>query len=165
MNFDDILSELKSKKDLYHLSSEFYRKLDLCLFTSPLLLLQFFNASLPTILKEIDPSHVRLTTTIIAALSAAFMAAQAKLAFHFISAKASHIAITYHLLVSEAYFWKMKDRISGEAKINLKERNQNFKQFLNQMQKIEARSGKDGTLLGEFVRKIVGRKMERRRLT
>ena len=164
-NFDGILSELQSKKDLYHLSSEFYRKLDLCLFTSPLLLLQFFNASLPTILKEIDPSHVRLTTTIIAALSAAFIAAQAKLAFHFISAKASHIAITYHLLVSEAYFWKMKDRISSEAKIDLKKRNQNFKQFLNQMQKIEARSGKDGTLLGEFARKIVGRKMEKRKLT
>lgn len=138
----NLWNRFSRKEKLYNKNAAKYRKLDICLFTVPLLILQVMNAIFPAVFED-NAVAVKTIATTLSAISAAFIAAQGKLRFGEISEQFSNISRTYRLLVSECYFYITYCNLSGEeGQVEA----QNFSQllkFLNVSQKVE-KVAKDG---------------------
>lgn len=144
--YQQLFQRFSRKKQLYNLSAKRYKHFDLFIFIIPLLILQVCNAILPTILKDFASADTaRLVTTIISALSAAFIAAQGKLRYGEIGENYLNVAGTYSTLVSDSYFQMTQANIKKFPN-NSKEKIENFndlKVFLIQSQRM-IKNAKDG---------------------
>ena len=147
--YTQLWKRFSRKKSLYYLSSERFHKFDLFIFVIPLLIFQICNAVLPTALKN-EPETARIVTTILAAISAAFIAAQGKLRFGEIAEQYANVAMTYNNLVADAYFMMTQSDTVEKSKLN---KNKNGKHgkcyrkgfrdliyFLKETQKMEKNS-------------------------
>ena len=135
-------NRFRQERQFYNYAARIYRSAELQLFFMPLLLLQVCNAVLPTILEN-DPESARLSTTIIAAISAAIIAAQGKLRFKETAEQFNNISNTYNTLVSDTYFEMTNSQIMKPYFLNEAKGFERLEVFLGQIQRM-IDNAKDG---------------------
>ena len=104
--YSKLFARFVNKKLVYQAAATYYDRLDLGLFTFPLLILQIANAILPS-LNLTDPATNQIISTIttaISAVSAAWIATQGKLSWGKRAEKYNNVASAYALLASNSYF-------------------------------------------------------------
>jgi len=149
--YKNLASRFVKKKLIYQEASGYFNKLDLIIFTAPLLVLQIANVIIPSILGTnsddgaenlANNSRIfKIITTTISAISASWIAAQGRLNYGKLSEKYANIATTYDLLASNS-FLKMTEvnileRDEDENGHNSKIFEKDLIEFLNETAKIE----------------------------
>ena len=125
------------KKLVYQKASQYFNRKEMIMFTAPLLILQVINTVLPQIPGDLNP--LKMTTTLISAISAAWIAFQGKLTWGKKAERYASIASTYDMLASEAYFMMTKVSLSekqqgGSGSISFEEKKEFRDQFIQHLE-------------------------------
>lgn len=123
-----LYQQLKNKQTKFDENARFYKLLDLLCFTLPLLILQFMNSILPTFLSH-KSENARITTTVIACISAVFISVQGKLRLGEIGEGYEAISKSYTNLVNDSYFELKQCQVYMNSKIYTQQ--QLFEKLLN----------------------------------
>ena len=144
--YRNLAARFVKKKLIYLASAKRFNNLDLFIFTIPLLIMQVANVIIPTILgtfghsdenesMKINAKILKVVSTCISAVSASWIAAQARFDYGKLSEKYSSIATTYDLLASNSFVEMTKVNLLND--VNEREAKEKFAKFLDAAAKIE----------------------------
>ena len=149
--YRNLAARFVKKKLIYLASAKRFNNLDLFIFTIPLLIMQVANVIIPTILGTFDwpqdktgvgkddgkfnAKILKVVSTCISAVSASWIAAQARFDYGKLSEKYSSIATTYDLLASNSFVEMTKVNLLND--MNEREAKEKFAKFLDAAAKIE----------------------------
>ena len=149
--YKQLWQRFSRKKTVFNLATHHFRMLETWVFIIPLLFLQIMNATLPNFLGEGTSAP---TTSTIAAVSAGWIALQAKTRWGELSQKYENLAGTYNLLVSEAYF-KMTQHQIKSSDITKSESDAAMLSFLEYCQNLEKNARAGVPVVPKFIEKKV----------
>ena len=150
--YKQLWQRFSRKKTVFNLATQHFRMLETCVFIIPLLFLQIMNATLPNFLGENVSAPV---TSTIAAVSAGWIALQAKTRWGELSQKYENLAGTYGLLVSEAYFKMTQHQIKSSADVTKSESDAAMLSFLEYCQNLEKNARAGVPVVPKFIERKV----------